>query len=85
MLETGQVTVKDEGGNPQVGKPAYARETTKDIWYSGVTDGNGEVTFMLPPGSYEFLVVVDGVITTSAPSPTITIPFAVSYEFILHP
>jgi hypothetical protein len=28
---------------------------------------------------------VDGVIYTSNPSPTITIPFAVSYEFIIHP
>ena len=79
------LTVRDGVGNPQGGKPAYARETTKDIWYPGTTDGNGEVIFMLPAGSYEFLVVVDGVIYTSNPSPTITIPFAVSYEFIIYP
>ena len=54
------VTVEDYLGYPQIGHMVYAFNGTTYTGKSGTTDANGQVSFTLVPGDYNFRADVDG-------------------------
>ena len=54
------VTVEDANGVKLDNELVYAYNEVAGAWYAGTLNGNGQTVFMLPVGSYQFLVVMDG-------------------------
>jgi len=48
------VTVQSQTGQPYPHLPVYAFDGANYTGYSGTTDTNGQVTFILPEGIYDF-------------------------------
>ena len=54
------VMVEDANGVKLDNKLVYAYNEVAGAWYAGTLNGSGQTVFMLPVGSYKFLVVMDG-------------------------
>jgi hypothetical protein len=68
------ITVLDSNSAPELGLTVQAYNGSTYVWYSGVTNGSGQVTFTLPQGSYRFRAVKNGTVFWSGTSNHCTVP-----------